>query len=78
MARIPPILVSSEPCLLCALSPPLDSGDCCSAMPSPPPSRSIAESPGYDGATRIYEPTNDVTVILNPNGCVKTVYPGGG
>ncbi len=35
-------------------------------------------SPGYDGATVIYEPTNDVTVILNPDGSVKTVYPGGG
>jgi hypothetical protein len=35
-------------------------------------------SAGYDGATRVYDPTNDVTVILNPNGSVKTVYPGGG
>jgi filamentous hemagglutinin len=37
-----------------------------------------ARSPGYDGATRIYDSVNDVTVILNPDGSVKTVYPGGG
>jgi RHS repeat-associated protein len=35
-------------------------------------------SPGYDGASRIYDSVNDVTVILNPDGSVKTVYTGGG
>lgn len=37
-----------------------------------------AISPGYDGATTYYDAGNDVTVILNPDGSVKTVYPGGG
>ena len=35
-------------------------------------------SPGYDGATIYYDSGNDVTVILNPDGSVKTVYRGGG
>jgi hypothetical protein len=35
-------------------------------------------SPGYDGATVIYDSKNDITVVMSPNGSVKTVHPGGG
>ena len=35
-----------------------------------------ASSPGYGGATKIYDPVYNITVILNPSGSVKTVIPG--
>lgn len=32
--------------------------------------------PGYDGATVYYDSVNDMTVVCNPDGSVKTVYYG--